>query len=138
MADQEQSLLQQLTEITRVMQEGQLVEGMTPEKKSQDTWEGQDCKFTCPPLSGRSDSSRFSFQTVTRSRSNKLNRNSKFPPVGASLCIFTTQYLEFDTFQPEQPTHSVSCELLSSSEQWPDVFCTSQLQTHDVSLTPPR
>lgn len=40
MADQEESLLQQLTEITRVMQEGQLVEGMTPEKKAQDDWEG--------------------------------------------------------------------------------------------------
>ncbi|XP_071347294.1 protein RIC-3b isoform X3 [Trachinotus anak] len=39
MADQEESLLQQLTEITRVMQEGQLVEGMTPEKKTQDNWE---------------------------------------------------------------------------------------------------
>ncbi|GAA6215308.1 protein RIC-3-like [Lates japonicus] len=39
MADQEESLLQQLTEITRVMQEGQLVEGMTPEKKAQDDWE---------------------------------------------------------------------------------------------------
>ena len=40
MADQEKSLLQQLTEITRVMQEGQLMEGMTPEKKAQDNWEG--------------------------------------------------------------------------------------------------
>ena len=40
-ADQEESLLQQLTEITRVMQEGQLMEGMTPEKKAQDNWEGQ-------------------------------------------------------------------------------------------------
>ncbi|XP_022611986.1 protein RIC-3-like [Seriola dumerili] len=39
MADQEESLLQQLTEITRVMQEGQLVEGITPEKKAQDNWE---------------------------------------------------------------------------------------------------
>ncbi|XP_062246311.1 protein RIC-3b isoform X1 [Platichthys flesus] len=39
MADQEKSLLQQLTEITRVMQEGQLMEGMTPEKKTQDNWE---------------------------------------------------------------------------------------------------
>ncbi|XP_069384073.1 protein RIC-3b isoform X1 [Paralichthys olivaceus] len=39
MADQEKSLLQQLTEITRVMQEGQLMEGMTPEKKAQDNWE---------------------------------------------------------------------------------------------------
>lgn len=38
-ADQEESLLQQLTEITRVMQEGQLMEGMTPEKKAQDNWE---------------------------------------------------------------------------------------------------
>ncbi|XP_023154678.2 protein RIC-3b [Amphiprion ocellaris] len=37
--DQEESLLQQLTEITRVMQEGQLVEGMAPEKKPQDDWE---------------------------------------------------------------------------------------------------
>ncbi|XP_047453047.1 protein RIC-3b isoform X2 [Mugil cephalus] len=38
-ADQEESLLQQLTEITRVMQEGQLVEGMAPEKKPQDDWD---------------------------------------------------------------------------------------------------
>lgn len=38
-ADQEESLLQQLTEITRVMQEGQLVENAAPEKKTQD-WEG--------------------------------------------------------------------------------------------------
>lgn len=35
--DQEASLLQQLTEITRVMQEGHLVEEAAPEKKS---WEG--------------------------------------------------------------------------------------------------
>uniref|UniRef100_A0A3P8SSH8 RIC3 acetylcholine receptor chaperone n=1 Tax=Amphiprion percula TaxID=161767 RepID=A0A3P8SSH8_AMPPE len=40
--DQEESLLQQLTEITRVMQEGQLVEGMAPEKKPQDDWEGSE------------------------------------------------------------------------------------------------
>ncbi|KAM9854914.1 protein RIC-3b [Aulostomus maculatus] len=39
MADQEETLLQQLTEITRVMQEGQLVEGMKPEKKTQESWE---------------------------------------------------------------------------------------------------
>ncbi|XP_026030863.1 protein RIC-3b isoform X2 [Astatotilapia calliptera] len=38
MADQEESLLQQLTEITQMMQEGQLVEGMAPEKKPQDEW----------------------------------------------------------------------------------------------------
>ncbi|XP_042352391.1 protein RIC-3b [Plectropomus leopardus] len=38
-ADQEESLLQQLTEITRVMQEGQLVENMEPEKKNQEDWE---------------------------------------------------------------------------------------------------
>ncbi|XP_008292584.1 protein RIC-3b [Stegastes partitus] len=38
-ADQEESLLQQLTEITRVMREGQLVEAMAPEKKPQDDWE---------------------------------------------------------------------------------------------------
>ncbi|XP_029289706.1 protein RIC-3b isoform X2 [Cottoperca gobio] len=38
-ADQEESLLQQLTEITRVMQEGQLVEDMVPEKKNQEDWE---------------------------------------------------------------------------------------------------
>ncbi|KAM7397114.1 hypothetical protein PAMP_020111 [Pampus punctatissimus] len=38
-ADQEESLLQQLTEITRVMQEGQLMEGMAPEKKAQENWE---------------------------------------------------------------------------------------------------
>ncbi|XP_036964212.1 protein RIC-3b [Acanthopagrus latus] len=38
-ADQEESLLQQLTEITRVMQEGQLVDDVTPEKKDQDDWE---------------------------------------------------------------------------------------------------
>lgn len=40
-ADQEESLLQQLSEITRVMQEGQLVEGILPEKKSQEGWEGE-------------------------------------------------------------------------------------------------
>ncbi|XP_029379077.1 protein RIC-3b [Echeneis naucrates] len=39
MADQEESLVQQLTEITRVMQEGQLVEGMTPEMKPQQKWD---------------------------------------------------------------------------------------------------
>uniref|UniRef100_A0A3Q0QTF4 Resistance to inhibitors of cholinesterase protein 3 N-terminal domain-containing protein n=1 Tax=Amphilophus citrinellus TaxID=61819 RepID=A0A3Q0QTF4_AMPCI len=39
MADQEESLLQQLTAITQMMQEGQLVEGMAPEKKPQDDWE---------------------------------------------------------------------------------------------------
>lgn len=39
-ADQEDTLLQQLTEITRVMQEGQLAEHIAPEKKSQDDWEG--------------------------------------------------------------------------------------------------
>lgn len=39
-ADQEENLLQQLTEITRVMQEGQLVEKLAPGKKSQDGWEG--------------------------------------------------------------------------------------------------
>ncbi|XP_029010808.1 protein RIC-3b [Betta splendens] len=39
MADQEESLLQQLTEITRVMQEGQLVEGMAAERKAQSSWE---------------------------------------------------------------------------------------------------
>ncbi|XP_076588156.1 protein RIC-3b [Chaetodon auriga] len=38
-ADQEESLLQQLTEITRVMQEGQLVDKVVPEKKTQDDWE---------------------------------------------------------------------------------------------------
>ncbi|XP_070687307.1 protein RIC-3b [Pempheris klunzingeri] len=37
MADQEESLLQQLTEITRVMQEGQLVDSIAPEK-TQDDW----------------------------------------------------------------------------------------------------
>ncbi|XP_075884745.1 protein RIC-3b isoform X2 [Nelusetta ayraudi] len=39
--DQEESLLQQLTEITRVMREGQLVESVAPEKKTcgQDDWE---------------------------------------------------------------------------------------------------
>lgn len=36
-ADQEADLLQQLTEITRVMQEGHLVEEAAPEQKS---WEG--------------------------------------------------------------------------------------------------
>lgn len=41
MADQEESLLQQLTEITQMMQEGQLVEGMAPEKKPQDDWKGK-------------------------------------------------------------------------------------------------
>lgn len=39
-ADQEESLLQQLTEITRVMQEGQLVDDIAPEKKTEDDWEG--------------------------------------------------------------------------------------------------
>ncbi|XP_072242483.1 protein RIC-3b [Leuresthes tenuis] len=38
-ADQEESLLQQLTEITRVMQEGQLVEGITAEKRTQEDWD---------------------------------------------------------------------------------------------------
>ncbi|KAM4619159.1 protein RIC-3b [Polymixia lowei] len=38
-ADQEESLLLQLREITRVMQEGRLVEGVAPEKKAQATWE---------------------------------------------------------------------------------------------------
>ncbi|XP_054884589.1 protein RIC-3b [Poeciliopsis prolifica] len=37
-ADQEESLLQQLSEITRVMQEGQLVDGILPEKKVQEGW----------------------------------------------------------------------------------------------------
>lgn len=45
MADQEESLLQQLTAITQMMQEGQLVEGMAPEKKLQDDWEGKDMIF---------------------------------------------------------------------------------------------
>lgn len=46
MADQEESLLQQLTEITRVMQEGQLVEGATPERAgNQKEWEGR-CIYT--------------------------------------------------------------------------------------------
>uniref|UniRef100_UPI003AADD37C protein RIC-3b n=1 Tax=Centroberyx gerrardi TaxID=166262 RepID=UPI003AADD37C len=38
-ADQEESLLLQLREITRVMQEGRLVEGVAPEKKAKDDWE---------------------------------------------------------------------------------------------------
>ncbi|XP_034390227.1 protein RIC-3b [Cyclopterus lumpus] len=38
-ADQEESLLQQLTEITRVMQEGQMVDDVAPEKKSREDWE---------------------------------------------------------------------------------------------------
>ncbi|KAF3706190.1 Protein RIC-3 Precursor [Channa argus] len=38
-ADQQKSLLQQLTEITQVMQEGQLVEGMASEKQAQPGWE---------------------------------------------------------------------------------------------------
>lgn len=40
-ADQEESLLQQLTEITRVMQEGQLVDRMAPEEKTREDWEGE-------------------------------------------------------------------------------------------------
>ncbi|XP_060892040.1 protein RIC-3b [Labrus mixtus] len=40
MADQEESLLQQLTEITRVMQEGKMVDDVAPQKKNQDDWEG--------------------------------------------------------------------------------------------------
>uniref|UniRef100_A0A8C3G813 Uncharacterized protein n=1 Tax=Cyclopterus lumpus TaxID=8103 RepID=A0A8C3G813_CYCLU len=40
-ADQEESLLQQLTEITRVMQEGQMVDDVAPEKKSREDWEGE-------------------------------------------------------------------------------------------------
>lgn len=40
-ADQEENLLQQLMEITRVMQEGQLVEGMVSERKAQTDWEGE-------------------------------------------------------------------------------------------------
>ncbi|CAJ1055939.1 protein RIC-3b [Xyrichtys novacula] len=39
MEDQEESLLQQLTEITRVMQEGKLVDDVVP-KKDQEDWEG--------------------------------------------------------------------------------------------------
>lgn len=39
-ADQEERLLHQLREITRVMQEGRLVEGFAPEKGAQD-WEGR-------------------------------------------------------------------------------------------------
>ncbi|XP_024912199.1 protein RIC-3b isoform X2 [Cynoglossus semilaevis] len=39
-ADQEESLLQQLTEITRVMREGQLVDGVSPENKVQEDWGG--------------------------------------------------------------------------------------------------
>ncbi|XP_029909755.1 protein RIC-3b isoform X2 [Myripristis murdjan] len=39
-ADQEESLLQQLREITRVMQEGRLVDGIAPENKAQGVWEG--------------------------------------------------------------------------------------------------
>ena len=38
-ADQEETLLLQLREITRVMQERHLVEGVAPEKKAED-WEG--------------------------------------------------------------------------------------------------
>ncbi|XP_056138367.1 protein RIC-3b [Lampris incognitus] len=38
-ADQEESLLLQLREITRVMQEGRLVEGMAPENTTQHDWE---------------------------------------------------------------------------------------------------
>ncbi|XP_068594983.1 protein RIC-3b [Brachionichthys hirsutus] len=38
-ADQEESLLQQLTEITRAMREGKLVDNTAPEKKNQDGWE---------------------------------------------------------------------------------------------------
>lgn len=41
--DQEENLLQQLTEITRVMQVGQLVEGVTMETNQKD-WDGkEDC-----------------------------------------------------------------------------------------------
>nr|XP_057932379.1 protein RIC-3b [Doryrhamphus excisus] len=41
--DQEESLLQQLTEITRVMQEGQLVEGVAPHQKTnQKRWEDDE------------------------------------------------------------------------------------------------
>uniref|UniRef100_A0A3Q2UN46 Uncharacterized protein n=1 Tax=Fundulus heteroclitus TaxID=8078 RepID=A0A3Q2UN46_FUNHE len=40
-ADQEESLLQQLSEITRVMQEGELVEGLLPEKRAQRVWDGE-------------------------------------------------------------------------------------------------
>ncbi|KAM4734628.1 LOW QUALITY PROTEIN: protein RIC-3b [Anableps anableps] len=38
-ADQEESLLQQLSEITRVMQEGQLVDGILPQKKIHQDWD---------------------------------------------------------------------------------------------------
>uniref|UniRef100_A0A667XNV3 RIC3 acetylcholine receptor chaperone n=1 Tax=Myripristis murdjan TaxID=586833 RepID=A0A667XNV3_9TELE len=41
-ADQEESLLQQLREITRVMQEGRLVDGIAPENKAQGVWEEAD------------------------------------------------------------------------------------------------
>jgi len=46
-ADQEESLLQQLTEITRVMQEGQLVEGIAAEKRTQEDWDGMGKLSTC-------------------------------------------------------------------------------------------
>uniref|UniRef100_A0A673AEG8 Resistance to inhibitors of cholinesterase protein 3 N-terminal domain-containing protein n=1 Tax=Sphaeramia orbicularis TaxID=375764 RepID=A0A673AEG8_9TELE len=46
--DQEESLLLQLTEITRVMQEGQLVDAVAPQKKKgHDQWEGT---HLTPPL----------------------------------------------------------------------------------------
>lgn len=45
-ANQEESLLQQLTEITRVMQEGKLVEGISPEKTMQESWEGKPTLHT--------------------------------------------------------------------------------------------
>ncbi|KAF6721544.1 Protein RIC-3 [Oryzias melastigma] len=49
--DQEQSLLQQLTEITRVMQEGQLVDGFAPEKIQNDwnDYHGDQHQYWEPP-----------------------------------------------------------------------------------------
>lgn len=45
-ADQEESLLQQLTEITRVMREGQLVDGVSPENKVHEDWGGTETSST--------------------------------------------------------------------------------------------
>uniref|UniRef100_A0A673AG05 Resistance to inhibitors of cholinesterase protein 3 N-terminal domain-containing protein n=1 Tax=Sphaeramia orbicularis TaxID=375764 RepID=A0A673AG05_9TELE len=69
--DQEESLLLQLTEITRVMQEGQLVDAVAPQKKKgHDQWEGT---HLTPPLlyiqAGSGD-----LKLMTESDLNKFNR----------------------------------------------------------------
>lgn len=70
MADQEESLLQQLTEITQMMQEGQLVEGMAPEKKPQDEWKGKRLYFTHRKM--------FSYQIFRKEKKRLHHLRSRF------------------------------------------------------------